>query len=47
MYASMVHVVEPFSLHEALDDPNASRWRTTLDIEYHSMMKNTTWIMVD
>jgi hypothetical protein len=47
MYANMVHVVEPFSLHEALNDPNASHWRTTLDIEYNSMMENTTWILVD
>jgi hypothetical protein len=47
MYASMVHVVEPFSLHEALDNPNASHWKTTLDIEYSSMMENTTWILVD
>ena len=40
-------IIEPRTLDEALNGPNASRWKNAADDEYQSLLKNDTWELVD
>ena len=39
--------IEPRSLNEALNDPNASMWKNAADNEYQSLLNNDTWELAD
>jgi len=39
--------IEPRSLHEALNGPNASMWKNAADNEYQSLLNNDTWELID
>lgn len=51
LYASQVcstysHPIEPRTYQEAVGLDDASKWKATMDVEYKSLLLNSTWELV-
>ena len=38
---------EPKSVHQALNGPNAEKWKDAIDLEYQALLSNKTWEVVE
>jgi hypothetical protein len=45
--AFLTQLSEPLSIDEALSGPDSAHWRTAMENEYESLIKNNTWALVD
>ena len=43
----LTQLSKPLSIDEALSRPDSAHWRTAMETEYNSLIKNNTWTLVD
>lgn len=44
---SMNQIIEPTTMKEAMESPQSKEWKIATNQEYHSLMKNETWELVE
>ena len=46
VYANSAYTTEPTTYEEAVESPESEKWKTAMQSEYVSLMKNDTWKLV-